>query len=135
MVPSRFRLRGLSLIEVMLAVVFLGICASSILACVTTTGRRMREVEQREQVLAYLQTQIESLASSARRSGSAVSTSSSLTLTGIAKPVTIEKKVELVSGNTDLYKIDVTAYWYDTVGAKDPSRTLRLTTFVRSPYG
>ena len=131
----RRRVRGLSLVEVMLAVVFLGICASSILACVTTTSRRMREVEQREQVLAYLQTQIEALAASSRKLGSASSTSSSLTLSGISKQISFQKKVELVSGTTDLYKIEVTASWTASANLVDSPRTLTLTTFARTPYG
>lgn len=119
----------------LLAVVFLGICASSILACVTTTGKRIREVQQREQILAYLQTQMESLSSSNRRVGVATTSSSSLNLSGISKQVTIDKKVELVTGTTDLYKVEVTANWNDTVSAKDTGRTMSLTTYVRSPYG
>ena len=120
----------------MLAVVFLGLCASSILTCVTSTARRLRETEQREQVLTYLETQIEALASSSRKTPpAALNSTSSLTLTGISRQVTIDKVISLVPGTSDLYLVDLKATWYDTANMSDNQRVLRLTTYVRAPYG
>lgn len=128
--------RGFTLAEVLVAVVFLAICASSILACVTTTSQRIKEVAQREQVLGYTVTQIETLAASIRRSVPTPSTTVvNATLNEIPKQVSCERKVELVSGTSDLYLIDVKTTWTATSSAVNPTRVLRLTTYVRSPYG
>ncbi|HRK21376.1 MAG TPA: hypothetical protein PLX06_06190 [Fimbriimonadaceae bacterium] len=130
------RIRGLTLAETLVAVVFLGLCASSILSCVTITSRRMREVEQREYVLGYVRSQLESLAATSRKTKpSGLSTTASTTITGIPKAVTVDKKVTAVAGTTDLFFVDVTASWTVSSAPDEPVRTLRLTTYVRSPYG
>lgn len=120
----------------MVAVVFLGLCASSILACVTTSSRRLREVEQREIVLGYLRGQLESLAATSRKTTpSGLASTTSANLAGIGQPITLDRKVTAVSGSTGLYLVDVSATWTVTASPEEPARTLRLTTYVRSPYG
>jgi type II secretory pathway pseudopilin PulG len=124
------------MVEVLMAVVFLGACASSILACVSATSTRMREVEQREVVLATVQSQMEAFVASVRR---AVPTPSNSTvqasLPGISKQVSINRKIELLAGTTDVYLIDVTASWNATASKTDRAQVLRMTTYMRSPYG
>jgi hypothetical protein len=96
----------------------------------------MREVEQRQVVLSYMQSQMESLANSSRRTPpAALNTTTGITLNGIAKAVTVNKKVSLVVGTTDLYFLDITATWNVTASKTNRSQVLRLSTYVRSPYG
>ena len=136
MVPARRSIRGLTLIEVLVAVMFLGLCVSSILSCVSVSAQRMREVEQRQVVLSYMQSQMESLSNSSRRTPpAALNSTSSVTLNGIGKAVSITKKASLVVGTTDLYFIDITANWNVTASKTNRSQVLRLSTYVRSPYG
>lgn len=136
MILSRRRIQGLTLAEVLVAVVFLGLCASSILSCVTTTARRLREVEQREIVLGYVRSQLEALAASSRKSvPTGLNTTSSATVAGIPKSLTLTRKVTAVSGTSDLFLVDVSAVWQLSASPNEPTRTLRLTTYVRSPYG
>jgi Tfp pilus assembly protein PilV len=134
---ARHRIRALSLIEVLLAVVFLGICASSILTCVTATTQKMREVEQRAVVLAHCQALVESLSSSSRRAvPSPLNSTTGITLNGIPDAVTVTRKVQPVVGTSDLFLVEVIATWNRPTFAKTmPAQTLRLTTYVRSPYG
>lgn len=136
MVSYRRRVRGLTLIEVMVAVVFLGLCVSSILSCISVSSQRMREVEQRQVVLSYMQSQMESLSNSSRRTPpAALNTTSNISLNGISQAVSVTKKATLVVGTTDLYFIDITANWNVTASRTNRSQTLRLSTYVRSPYG
>lgn len=136
MVSYRRFIRGLTLIEVMVAVVFLGLCVSSILSCISVSSQRMREVEQRQVVLSYMQSQMENLASSSRKTPpAALNSTTNITLNGISQAVVITKKASLVVGTTDLYFIDITANWNVTASKTNRSQTLRLSTYVRSPYG
>lgn len=136
MVSYRRFIRGLTLIEVMVAVVFLGLCVSSILSCVSVSSQRMREVEQRQVVLSYMQSQMENLSSSSRKTPpAALNSTTNITLNGISQAVVITKKASLVVGTTDLYFIDITANWNVTASKTNRSQTLRLSTYVRSPYG
>lgn len=96
----------------------------------------MREVEQREYVLSYVRSQIESMAATSRKTKpTGISTTTSTTIAGIPKSVTVDKKVTAVSGTTDLFLVDVAASWTVSSAPDEPTRTLRLTTYVRSPYG
>lgn len=134
--PARRSVRGLTLIEVMVAVMFLGLCVSSILSCVSVSSRRMREVEQRQIVLSYMQSQMETLANTSRKTPpAALNTTTSINLNGISKAVSITKKATLVVGTTDLYFLDITANWSVTASTSNRSQILRLSTYVRSPYG
>lgn len=136
MVSYRRFIRGLTLIEVMVAVVFLGLCVSSILSCVSVSSQRMREVEQRQVVLSYMQSQMENLSSSSRKTPpAALNSTTNITLNGISQAVVITKKASLVVGTTDLYFIDITANWNVTASKTNRSQILRLSTYVRSPYG
>jgi len=135
-VSHRRLIRGLTLIEVMVAVIFLGLCVSSILSCISASSQRMREVEQRQMVLSYMQSQMESLANSSRRTPpAALNTTTNVTLNGIAQAVSVNKKASLVVGTTDLYFLDITASWKVTASKTNRAQTLRLSTYVRSPYG
>ena len=136
MVSYRCRVRGLTLIEVMVAVIFLGLCVSSILSCISVSSQRMREVEQRQVVLSYMQSQMETLASTSRKTPpAALNTTTNITLNGISQAVSVNKKASLVVGTTDLYFLDITATWNVTASKTNRSQTLRLSTYVRSPYG
>ena len=135
-VSYRCRVRGLTLIEVMVAVIFLGLCVSSILSCISVSSQRMREVEQRQVVLSYMQSQMETLASTSRKTPpAALNTTTNITLNGISQAVSVNKKASLVVGTTDLYFLDITANWNVTASKTNRSQTLRLSTYVRSPYG
>ena len=96
----------------------------------------MREVEQRQVVLSYMQSQMETLASTSRKTPpAALNTTTNITLNGISQAVSVNKKASLVVGTTDLYFLDITATWNVTASKTNRSQTLRLSTYVRSPYG
>lgn len=119
-----------------MAVVFLGLCVSSILSCISVSSQRMREVEQRQVVLSYMQSQMENLSNSSRRTPpAALNSTTNITLNGIGQAVSVTKKASLVVGTTDLYFIDITANWNVTASRTNRSQSLRLSTYVRSPYG
>lgn len=96
----------------------------------------MKEVEQREAVLGYVTSQVEAFAHAARKPGAVPSSSSfNASLAGITQPVSITRKIEAVSGNTDLFYVEVTGTWKVTSSKTNRYQSIQLSTYVRTPYG
>jgi hypothetical protein len=124
------------LVELLLAVTYLGLCASSILGCITASAQKMKEVEQRRSVLNYVTSLMEGLAASTRRPGAASLTNvSNVTIPGIANQVQITRKIEAVAGHTDVFYIETTAVWTVSSTKTNRQQQLTLSTYVRTPYG
>ncbi len=135
--PLRLRrVRGLTLVELLLAITYLGLCASSILGCITAAAQKMKEIEQREAVLSYLTSQMEALTATARRPGATtLSNSINVTIAGVLKQVNVVRKIESVGGYPDLFYIEVTATWTVSSTRANRTQTLKLSNYARSPYG
>jgi type II secretory pathway pseudopilin PulG len=123
------RRKGTTLAELLVATVFLGICAASILGAVTSAIAHTGQAERRSFALGAAEASIEALrASHISSSPSTGSTIDTIPLPG-GRSGTRTRVVALVSGYTDLYTVTVTLSWTESFGPD----TITIETLVRAP--
>lgn len=125
----RGRLGGSSLIELLIAVIFLGIGATTIVSAVSTGATRALYAKHRETALALVQNQIDAVRITSRTSSLTVGTT--VTTGGasnIPAGVTVTTTISLVSGYTNLYDVAITATWPE----KSKTDSLKVETYVRA---
>lgn len=121
--------KGTTLAELLVATVFLGICAASILGAVTSSIAHTGQAERRSAALGLAEASIEALrASSISSSPSTGTTVAIVTLPG-GRSGTRTRVTALVGGYTDLYSITVTVAWTETFGTD----SIVLSTLLRAP--
>jgi Tfp pilus assembly protein PilV len=128
------RVRGTTLAELLVAVVFLAACTSAILGCVWSSQTQGGYASRRSAILAAVQAQIYAARAGARSSTLVVGTTTTqVTVSGLQSTVPVVTTVTLVSGYTDLYQVSVTATWTETAGSTTRTDKLTIATNVRSP--
>jgi type II secretory pathway pseudopilin PulG len=130
-----FRLDGTTLVELLVAVVFIGICVSSIVSCVTNAAARAVYARRRILMLGQARSAIESSRSTARTT--ALTTGAPIfILSGIAGftgTATMTKTTTLVSGYTNLYKVNVTINWTEKALGINRPDSIVMETWMRAP--
>lgn len=127
-------LGGTTLVELLVAVVFIGVCVSSILACVTTSGTRAIYARRRMLMLAQARSEIEKTKAQGRTASlTAANTTTSAVVPGFTGTASMAKSVALVTGYTNLYRITVSITWTERGVGTSRSDSLSLETWTRSP--
>jgi Tfp pilus assembly protein PilV len=131
-VSIRRRLHGATLLEILIAVTFLAICSTAILQTVLTADTQASYAMRRSQILAALQSKIETVRGMAE-SGSLTeaTTTETLNLQGIANPVTLVTVLALRTNSISLWDLTVTATWADGTSLGSRSDSASLTTVVK----
>lgn len=123
------------MVELLVAVVFIGICVSSIVNCVQTSNKRDVYARRRILMLAQARASIEASRATAR-------TTALTTGVTVANPVTagftgtasLIKTTSLISGYANLYKVNVQISWSEPAAQGDNrSDSLTLETWMRAP--
>jgi type II secretory pathway pseudopilin PulG len=119
------------MVEMLVAVVLLGVCTSIVLGAVVTGESRADYAKRRELAFALCGNQIANARTlsigGTLAAGTTVSTS---TLPGNI-PITVTSVTTLMTGYTNLYQVAVTATWYENAQTRPDYAT--LSTLVRSP--
>jgi Tfp pilus assembly protein PilV len=125
---------GTTLIEIMVAVSFLGIGAVALLKSVNSSLVNEGYARRRALILAAAQDAMDSVRSSASMgSVSNGSTVVHLTVPGLQSTVTITTTTTLQSTYSDLYLVDVSATWHEQPGiGVTRGDSIVLDTFVRT---
>jgi Tfp pilus assembly protein PilV len=125
---------GTTLVELLVAVVFIGICVSALVACVSAGDKSSTNGRRRILMLAQARTEIEksrSLARAAALSPSVVSYNAATS--GFTGSATLSKQTTLISGYTNLYKVTVTISWVERSYGVSRNDSLTLETWMRAP--
>lgn len=132
---GRGKKRGTTLVEVMVALVFLGICASTLLAAVNRSQITASVAQDRLAAFSLAQAQIQAIRATARTAAlSPGITASSATVPTISTQVAVTKTITAVPGYSDLFKVQIQATWGDS---SNPTRAGRavVSTIMRAPSG
>jgi len=133
---ARERLDGTTLVELLVAVIFIGICVSSIITCVTNAAARSVYARRRVLILGQVRSAIEQSKSTAKTSAlTAGTTISVISVPGLTGNATMTKTVTVVSGYTNLYKVNVTASWTEKALGINRSDSMVMETWMRAPDG
>lgn len=121
---------GTTLVELLVCVIFLGLCSAAMLNAIAAAGKQASIAEEKLLALAVAKNEL-AAAQAAARQGSIVegSTESHPTDTGIKYPVVVLTTISLVSGHTDLYKVNSLVSWTSDVG-QEHSGKVQLETYV-----
>ena len=121
---------GTTLVELLICVIFLGLCAAAMLNAVGAASRQASVAEEKLLALATAKNQIAQQQAAARDGTLAVGTSTTNpTDTGIRFPVTVTTTVSAVGGYTDLYQVLTRVSWVSDIGAEH-SGAVQLQTYV-----
>ena len=128
------RLGGTTLVELLVAVVFIGICVSSIVSCVTNAAARSVYARRRILVLGQARTQIEQCRSTAKTSALTPGTTVlPMAITGFTGTPTMTKTITLISGYTNLYKVNISISWTEKSLGANRTDTVVMETWMRAP--
>ena len=120
--------RGTSLVESLVAVLIIAVCATPILTAVSSSQERLTEAQQRLIVLQEVQSELDNQRSKARTGLMVVQALvRELNLPTLSDPIEMETSVTLVSGYIDLFQVRITATW------ASGSSPVQLTTYMRCP--
>lgn len=124
------KLTGTTLVELLVCVIFLGLCSAAMLNAVGAASRQAAVAEEKLLALATAKNELAAKQAAARNGtlvvGSATSNPSD---TGIKYPVTVQTDVSPVTGYTDLYLVSARVTWVSDVGAEH-SGSVKLQTYV-----
>lgn len=121
------------MVELLMAVVLLSICAAAILNGVTLTGKRASLAAQKALILNEAQNWMESTKAKGKLRTLVAGTSSvSLSITGVPFQVQRNTSIALVPGYTDLYDVSCTMQWNGNTTA-DQKGAVTLQSKVVSP--
>jgi hypothetical protein len=116
-------------------VVFIGICVSSIVNCVTNAAARAVYARRRILMLGQARTAIESCKSTAKTSA-LTSGTTFFTLSGISGftgSATMTRTISLVSGYTNLYRVNISISWSEKALGINRNDTLVTEAWMRAP--
>jgi Tfp pilus assembly protein PilV len=128
------RLGGTTLVELLVAVVFIGICVSSIVSCVTNAAARSVHAKRRILILGQVRSAMESTKATAKTS--ALTTGPTffvLTMPGFTGSATMSKTITLQSGYTNLYRVNITVNWTEKALGINRSDSMVMETMMRAP--
>ena len=122
------------MVEILIAVAFLGVCAVSILDAVFSANGQASYAARRNLVVNVLKNEIEATRGLAAN-GTLVERSSSrnVSVAGYPSTVAINLTVSLQSGSTTLYDVGVRAEWQDETSVETRTESVTLKTVVRQP--
>lgn len=116
------------MVESLVAVVIIAVCAAPILSAVSTGQERMTQAQERLIVLQEVQSELDNQRSKARIGLLDVLTlQRELNLPTLSVPVFMDIDVSLVPGYLDLYRVAIIATW------ETGSSPVQLITYIRSP--
>ena len=126
--------RATTLVELLVAVVFIGICVSSIVACVETSNKRDVYARRRILMLAAARASIEKSRSQAKSAALTTGiTTASANTAGFTGSAILTKSITLISGYSNLYKVNVAVTWTEPAQGVNRSDSLILETWMRAP--
>ncbi len=118
--------------EILIAVVFLAICASVILDAVWTGNLQAGYAMRRSRVMGLLQDQLEALRGYAASGSLATATATSTsTPPGFVGPVSISGSISIETNSMTLYDVTVTATWTEEGSFGTRTDTATLSTVIK----
>lgn len=121
------------MVELLMAVVLLSICATAIISAVGQTSKRASLAAEKALILAEAQNWMETTRAKAKLRTIIPGTGSTvMTITGVPFSVTRATSVALAAGYTDLYNVSVTMTWNANT-TRDQSGKILLESKVVSP--
>jgi Tfp pilus assembly protein PilV len=131
---AQARLGGTTLVELLVAVVFIGICVSSLIACVETSNKRDVYARRRILMLAQARASLEASRAAARTAAltPGVTTANPVTA-GFTGTASLIKTITLASGYSNLYKVNVQINWSEPAQGMNRADSLVLETWLRAP--
>lgn len=100
------------MVELLIAVLILSICASAIIRAITNTGKRSSMSAEKALILAEAQNWMEGVRAKGKMKTLIVGTSSTaLSITGVPFSVQRITSIALCPGYTDLYAVNVKMQW------------------------
>ena len=132
---AKRRRRGTTLAELLVAVVFLAICVSGIVACLVTSRRNASYSGRRAIALAAATSAIELARADAASGALAEGTGEPVAVPGIPGAASYRCAVSLVPGYSDLFQVTVGVVWKENRRGVERNDSLTLSTWMRSPDG
>lgn len=128
------RLNGTTLVELLVAVVFIGICVSSIVGSVTNAAARAVYARRRILILGQARNALEQCKATAKKSALTPGTTINIwSPTGFTGTATCTQTITLISGYTNLYKVNETVTWTEKALGINRSDSMVLETWMRAP--
>lgn len=122
--------RATTLVELLVCVVFIGLCASAMLGAIGTSSRSSSVAEEKLIGLTLAKNQLDQARADARAGTlSTGTTTTNPTGTGIKYPVTVQRVISAVGGTADLFLVRATVSWVSDIGAQH-SGQVALETYV-----
>lgn len=122
--------RGTTLVELLVAAVFVGLCAGAMLGAIGTASRATSVAEEKLIALTLAKNELD-LARAAASKGTltAGTTNTTPSNTGIKYPVTVRTEVTAVGGVVDLYLVRTRVRWDSDTGPEHSGKVI-LETYV-----
>ena len=125
------RTRGSTLVEILIAVVFMAVAAGALLDAVWTSNAVSTYSVRRSRVLAALRDSLETARGTAFAGTLIVGvTTVNLSLAGIPKPVSVTTTIAFRATSMTLYDVTAEAVWYEETTGRVRTDTLSLATVV-----
>lgn len=123
---------GVTLMEILIAVTFLAICAVAILDVVMVADTQGSYALRRTQVLSTLQNQIETARGKAAAGTlTGGTTTSLLTIPGIPSTVTVTTTITLRSTSRTLWDVSTSATWMEQAKSRTWTDTATLVSLIK----
>lgn len=121
------------MVELLMAVLLLSICATAIISAIGQTGKRASMAAEKTLILAEAQNWMESTKAKGKMRTLVAGTSNvQIAVPGVPFPVNRSTTIALAAGYTDLYCVSVTMSW-DPNTSRDQAGSLTLESKVISP--
>jgi Tfp pilus assembly protein PilV len=131
---ANLRLDGTTLVELLVAVVFIGICVGSIVNCVTNAAARSVYGRRRILMFSVVRSEIERAKASAKSAALTPGTTFfSVSMAGFTGSGTETKTIALISGYTNLYKVNISITWTEKALGINRSDLMTMETWTRAP--
>lgn len=120
------------MVESLVALIFLGVTAGSILSAVAYCDNQANTARRREAILEVLRGQIDQVRANA--TGGTVTngvTASSVSVSGIQNKVSVTVTISNVAGFASLKQVDVTASWIEAFRGGTRSDSMSFSTWVK----
>lgn len=122
--------RGTTLVELLVCVVFLGLCSAAMLGAIGTASRSSSIAEEKLIALTLAKNELDQARAAAAKGTLTVSNvTTNPTGTGIKYPVTVQTIATTVGGVTDLYYVRTRVSWASDTG-NEHSGKVDLETYV-----
>ena len=130
---KKFGTRGTTLVELLVASVFLGLCASAMLTAIASAQSKADVARLRSIALGLAQDEIANARSAAANGTLTIGTTATTRIDTGIRSVTITRTVAAVVGFTDLYSVSATVTFNRDVKGNTAAETVTISTMVRQP--